>query len=309
MDLFTPLLAWYAENKRDLPWRRTRDPYAVWVSEIMLQQTRAQAVIPYFQRFLEALPDVKALAAAVVMDSFSGLIPKEYGQLLTLPGVGAYTAGAIASIAYGARVPAVDGNVLRVYARLTDNAQDVLSPAYKKQVFAELSSRMPADGGTFNQAMMDLGATVCIPNGLPLCGSCPLATACLGHANGHAAALPVRHAKKARTVEEKTVFVLESEGSFLVGKRGKTGLLANLYELPNLPGILTQAAVNAALTAWGLRPLSEIAVYAATHVFTHREWHMQVVRTAVPHTAPPPYQWYDGTQSLPTAFRKCLMPE
>ncbi len=335
MDLFDRLLVWYGEHKRDLPWRHGRDAYGVWVSEIMLQQTRAQAVAPYYLRFMEALPSVSALAAvdddalyklwqglgyysrarnlkrAVVMvtERFGGVIPADFETLLTLPGVGAYTAGAIASIAYGARVPAVDGNVLRVYARLTDDDRDVLTAAYKKEVFERLRERMPADGGAFNQAMMDLGATVCLPNGDPLCARCPLASGCLGYQNGRAAALPVRHAKKERRIERKTVFVLENGGSFLIGKRLDTGLLAGLYELPNLPGHLTQAEINAALTAWELRPQSEIAVYAMTHIFTHIEWHMQVVRATVARHAPAPYRWYDGAQALPTAFMKCLNPK
>lgn len=332
MDLFAPLPVWYAENKRDLPWRHTRDPYRIWVSEIMLQQTRATAVIPYYTRFLEALPDVFSLAAVtddvlyklwqglgyysraknlkraaiVVVDRFGGVIPSDLDALLTLPGVGAYTAAAIASFAYGARVPAVDGNLLRVYARLTDNDSDILSPAYKKQVYEKLCAQMPDDGALFNQAMMDLGAGICIPNGAPDCDACPLQKNCLGCQSGRASLLPVRHAKKARRIEEKTVFVLENDGSFLIGKRPKTGLLANLYELPNRDGHLSQQGVNDALSAWGLRPLSEIAVYSVTHIFTHIEWRMQVVRVTIARTAPAPYRWYDGTQSLPTAFSKCL---
>ena len=332
MEFVDLLMQWYPGHHRDLPWRRTRDPYAVWISEIMLQQTRVTAVIPYYERFLNALPDVAALAAVPddrlnrlwqglgyysraknlkraaneVLERFGGRIPERYADLLTLSGIGGYTAGAIASIAFGERVPAVDGNVLRVYARLFDDPADVADPAVKKRVFETLSAVLPADAGTFNQAMMELGATVCVPNGQPLCGGCPLAPVCKARANGTAGLLPNKRAKKPRTVEEKTVFALFSDGRPLLKKRPDSGLLAGLYELPNVSGVLTDAQAAAQLSAWGLHPVGAMRRYAQKHVFTHIEWHMRVYALSVAGDGVRDFIRSDGSQSVPTAFSVCL---
>ena len=233
-----PLLAWYDKEARDLPWRQNTDPYRVWVSEIMLQQTRVEAVIPYYERFLAAFPDLKALAdapeeqllklweglgyysrarnlqkaAREALSRFGGL-PGQVQELSSLPGIGAYTAGAIASIAFSRPVPAVDGNVLRVVARLTDSHDDVLSPAVKREAEKAVAAVIPHDRpGDFNQAVMDLGATVCLPNGAPRCEVCPLAELCLGLARSTAPELPVKTKKKERqklrTTSKTIVFVI-----------------------------------------------------------------------------------------------------
>ncbi len=323
---------WYPDHHRDLPWRRTRDPYAIWVSEIMLQQTRVAAVIPYYERFLAELPDVAALAAVSddrllrlwqglgyysrarnlkraaneVLSRFSGRMPDTYDALLTLPGVGSYTAGAIASIAYGERVPAVDGNVLRVYARLFDDPSDVSDPAFRARVFDALSAVMPEDAGTFNQAMMELGAVVCVPNGQPDCGACPLADACRAKAAGTAGLLPNRKPKKPRTVEEKTVFALFDNGAPLLRKRPDSGLLAGLYELPNEPGMLSTAEATDRFSAWDLHPVGDLLCYFAKHVFTHVEWRMRVYAADVAGDGVKAFLRSDGSQSIPTAFAVCL---
>ena len=227
--LRTPLLDWFRANARDLPWRRTRDPYRIWVSEIMLQQPRVAAVLGYYARFLEAFPTVEALArapeerlmklweglgyysrarnlrkaAVEVCEKYGGEFPTDYDALLALPGIGEYTAGAIASAAFGLPVPAVDGNVLRVLARLWDDSGDIADPKTKRAARSAVAAAMPAseaDRRVFNQALMELGATVCVPNGPPKCEVCPAAELCLGHLRGTAEALPVSIFVRSRSI-------------------------------------------------------------------------------------------------------------
>ena len=332
MEFVELLQKWYPGCHRDLPWRRTCDPYAIWVSEIMLQQTRVAAVIPYYERFMNELPDVRALAdvsddrllrlwqglgyysragnlkraAKLVCERYAGRMPETYEQLLTLPGVGSYTAGAIASIAFGERVPAVDGNVLRVYARLMNDPSDVTDPAVKKRVFSELKAVMPEDAGMFNQALMELGATVCVPNGLPDCEHCPLASVCKARAAGTAGLLPNKAAKKPRVIENRTVFALYEHGAPLLEKRPDKGLLAGLYELPNVPGTLSTAEALEWLTAHGMHPIGDLLSYSAKHVFTHIEWHMRVYAADVAGEGANAFIRSDGSRSVPTAFTVCM---
>ena len=332
MNFVDLLLQWYPDRHRDLPWRRTRDPYAIWVSEIMLQQTRVAAVIPYYERFLQELPDVASLAAVsddrlnwlwqglgyysraknlkraaqTICSEYAGRMPDRYETLLKLPGVGSYTAGAIASIAFSERVPAVDGNVLRVYARLNNDPSDVSDPAMKKRVLDELCSVMPEDAGTFNQAMMELGATVCVPNGQPLCDSCPLQTVCRAKEAGTAGILPNKRPKKPRAVEYRTVFALYDHGAPLLLKRPDKGLLAGLYELPNESGTLSAAEAMEWLSARNLHLSGELSVYTAKHVFTHVEWRMRVYAADVAGDGTAAFVRSDGSQSIPTAFSVCL---
>ena len=217
-----PLLDWYEKNKRDLPWRRTRDPYKIWVSEIMLQQTRVAAALPYYLRWMEELPDVNALAAVeeerlmklwqglgyysrarnlqraakVIVEELDGRFPDTWEGLRKLPGVGDYTAGAVASIAFGRRVPAVDGNVLRVAARVANIRENIMDPKVRRRLSELMAAAVPSDRpGTYNQALMDLGATVCLPNGKPLCDACPLSALCEAHRLGLEEVLPVREKK------------------------------------------------------------------------------------------------------------------
>lgn len=332
-DWKTELIEWYRAGHRDLPWRKTRDPYRIWLSEIMLQQTRVAAVIPYYERFLSTLPTVRDLAdadddvllklwqglgyysraknlkraAIEVVSRYGGELPQTYRELIKLPGVGSYTAGAIASIAFGERVPAVDGNVLRVLSRRMDDARDVADPRTKDAVFSELTADMPDDPGAFNQAMMELGAVVCVPNGAPLCESCPLYGACLARKNGTVSERPVKSKKQARRAEPMTVFVLRCGESFLIRKRPERGLLAGLYELPNVSGKRSPEEAGAALSELGVFPVGAIAQYDRTHIFTHKEWHMRVYAAEIAWIDPPAgWIWYDGTQSIPTAFGICL---
>jgi A/G-specific adenine glycosylase len=327
-----PLLQWYHENARVLPWRSQPTPYRVWVSEIMLQQTRVAAVLDYFARFMDALPTVEDLAAAEedklmklwqglgyynrarnlqraarqVIREFGGMFPDTYEELLNLCGVGEYTAGAIASIAYGLPVPAVDGNVLRVVARLTGDGTDITSPAMKKKVAAMLREIMPTKvPGDFNQALMELGATVCLPNGAPSCAECPAADFCVARLTERIGELPVKAPKKERRVEERTVFLIFQEDRVALRRRPGKGLLAGLWEYPNeLAAPTTQLP-----EAWGVTPLTIEHGSTGKHIFTHIEWHMDAVVIETADAAlPPGWVWADKTAlhmqyAIPNAFQ------
>ena len=326
-DLPEPLLNWYRASARDLPWRRTRDPYRIWVSEIMLQQTRVAAVLGYYARFLTAFPTVEALAAApeerlmklweglgktarIVAES-GGRFPETYQELLALPGIGDYTASAIASAAFGKREAAVDGNVLRVVMRLTDCHDDIADPKVKKVVRAQVQAVMPEteeDIRVFNQATMELGATVCAPNGPPRCLECPARDFCLGRLHGTAEDLPVKGAKKPRRVEERTVFLLLRQGQVALRKRPKTGLLAGLWEFPNVEGELDEAGASAAVESWGLTPKQWESRLTAKHIFTHVEWHMTGYTLEVTGDGPADLIWANagelGERAVPSAFAR-----
>lgn len=309
-DICLPLVEWYRGCHRDLPWRRTADPYRVWVSEIMLQQTRVEAVKPYYERFLTRLPDVAALAAcpddelnklweglgyysrarnlkaAARQIVALGRFPDSYDGLLQLKGIGGYTAAAVGSIAFGLPVAVVDGNVLRVVSRLCCLEEDVMDPRVRREIFAVLSAAMPQgkralntatttpfgiernDAGDFNQAMMELGACVCLPNGEPQCAACPLQKTCGACAAGTATGYPLKSAKKARRIEQRTVLVLRFAGRVALRRRPESGLLAGLWEFPAEPGTMSEEAVRARY-AGRVTPLG-----TAKHVFTHIEWHM-----------------------------------
>nr|NSL46802.1 A/G-specific adenine glycosylase [Dendrosporobacter quercicolus DSM 1736] len=296
-----PLLAWYDANARILPWREQPTPYHVWISEIMLQQTRVEAVKPYFDRFIRTLPDIAALAhapveqllklweglgyysrarnlqkaAGLMLDKYGGELPRSYEELRTLPGIGPYTAGAIASIAYGIPVPAVDGNVLRVVARLTACSEDIGKESVKKQMAGMLKQILPDDRtGDFNQALMELGAMICLPRGVAKCASCPVAGLCRARELDIVTTLPVKAAQKARRQEQKTVFVILAQGRVALKQRPAKGLLAGLWELPNENSCLTTAKAQELLALWGVRVDAIHKLPAAKHVFTHLEWQM-----------------------------------
>ncbi len=294
------LLPWYKVNARNLPWRRTKDPYRVWVSEVMLQQTRVEAVLRYYDRFMEELPDIKALSeapedrllklweglgyysrarnmqrAAQIIVQLGGAFPGDYDEIRSLPGVGDYTADAIASICFNIPTPAVDGNVLRVVARLTALKESVDDPKVRREIRRGLQEVCPADAGMFTQSLMELGATVCIPNGEPLCKKCPLMGRCAANKAQEQGRYPVRAKRKARRVEEKTVFLLAlSDGRVALGKRPAKGLLAGLYELPHVEGRLSPQRALELVESWGVEPLELVGSMERVHIFTHIEWHM-----------------------------------
>lgn len=333
-QLPSALLPWYAANKRELPWRKDRQPYHIWLSEIMLQQTRVEAVKGYYSRFLNALPTIESLAnaddgmlqklweglgyysrvrnlkkaAQVVMEVYGGQFPREYAQVIALPGIGEYTAGAICSIAYDIPVPAVDGNVLRVASRLTDDPTPIDSPAFKKQVRSQLQAIYPAQAGAFTQALMELGATICGPNRKPDCENCPCKDFCKAYENGTAESLPVKSPKKPRRTEDLTVFILSCDGQYALCRREETGLLAGLWQFPNVSGMLAAPAAITKVEQMGLKPKEIIKQVERKHIFTHVEWHMRGVYMEVKEPEGN-FVWFTAQQireeaALPTAFRQ-----
>lgn len=296
-----PLLDWYDGGRRVLPWREDPKPYYVWLSEIMLQQTRVEAVKPYFDRFITKVPDIAALAALeedklvklweglgyynrvrnlqraaqMIIKEYEGNMPSDYTQLLKLPGIGSYTAGAIASIAFGKPVPAVDGNVLRVLSRLRTDGEDILSQKTKSRVEEELAAVIPEDRpGDFNQALMELGAMVCIPNGEPKCRECPWYAFCEARITNKTSEFPKKKSKKARTIEEKTVLVIKDEDKAAFHRRPDKGLLAGMYEFPMMEGHRTKEEVLEYLKEINLKVLHIQPIGEAKHIFSHKEWHM-----------------------------------
>ena len=295
-----PLLQWFQANKRLLPFRQEPSAYHIWVSEIMLQQTRVAAAIPYYNRFIAALPTPADLAvcepdalrklwqglgyynrvnnmqkaARIVCEQYGGDLPADYDALRSLPGIGDYTAGAIASIAFGIPAPAVDGNVLRVFARLYNDDADVMTPAAKRLFTQRVLDQMPkATPGPYNEALMELGALVCIP-GTPHCEACPLADRCLGYAAGRAGELPVKPAPKAKTTVPVTVALVESDAGLLLQRRPAKGLLAGLWQPAAWEKALTKDELTAALAKLGVQATLTEPLPPAKHVFTHRVWQL-----------------------------------
>ncbi len=296
------LLSWYEESRRVLPWRQEPTPYHVWLSEIMLQQTRIEAVKPYYARFLAACPTIKSLAEAPeekvlklweglgyysraknlhkaakeVWERFDGNLPGNPEQLAKLPGIGEYTQKAILAIAFQKPYIAVDGNLLRVYARLNAKRFSAIDQSLKKEAESFFQKAFPLHRpGDYNQALMDLGEIVCLPNGVPLCEECPCKGFCLAHRNGDEASYPGERAKKAKKSGDIDVFLLKKDNRYAIRKRGENGLLAGLYEFPNHQGRTKKAKRKALLEEIGLKVVSETPVGEATHVFTHLIWHMK----------------------------------
>ena len=333
-DLPSRILPWYQENHRDLPWRKDREPYHIWISEIMLQQTRVEAVKGYYTRFLTVLPTVQDLAACddetlhklweglgyysrvrnlkkaagVIVNEFGGCFPKTHKEVLSLPGIGPYTAGAICSIAWDLPTPAVDGNVLRLLARLRNDDRPIDLPEVKKDVSSLLAAIYPREAGTFTQALMELGATLCGPNREPDCENCPLFSLCQARKAGTARELPKKVPKKQRRQEDLTVFILACEDRFALEKRPSKGLLASLWQFPNIKGRLEPQQAMEQLESWNLKPRELLKQVERTHIFTHIQWNMTgyYVETACRNSA---FQWFTAEEiktqaALPTAFRQ-----
>ena len=329
------LLPWYEVNRRELPWRRDREPYHVWLSEIMLQQTRVEAVKGYYRRFLDALPDIPALArceddrllklweglgyysraknlkkaARVIMEQHGGIFPADYATIRALPGIGDYTAGALCSICFGQPTPAVDGNVLRVLSRLLASREDILLPATKRQFSRALEEVYPPGRcGDFTQALMELGATVCLPNGAPDCAACPLQALCRVSGSEAWREIPVKSKKQARRTEQRTVLILLCDDCYALRKRGDSGLLAGLWEFPNVPGQLeVQEALDLA-RSHNCGPRELLQQRDKQHIFTHITWEMRGYYLRCDRKSED-FVWVSRQElleqySLPTAFRQ-----
>lgn len=330
------LLPWFHTAKRDLPWRQDREPYHVWLSEIMLQQTRVEAVKGYYNRFLTRCPTIEALAqidetellklweglgyysrvrnlqkaARVIMAQHGGIFPNDYQAIRSLPGIGDYTAGAISSICFDERTPAVDGNVLRVVSRFSNFHGCIDTPGVKKEIHNALAEIYPPEAGQFTQALMELGAIVCLPNGTPLCGECPLQSLCQAKKYGTIPQLPVRAEKKPRQQVDMTVFLITANGKIALRRRPQEGLLAGLYEFPNLPNVLTPEQMITAAEDWGLHPQELEKIVQRKHIFTHIQWNMTGVRLHC-NTENQDFIWVTPEEltqdyALPTAFRQFL---
>lgn len=296
-----PLLAWYEKEHRILPWRESKNPYYIWISEIMLQQTRVEAVKPYFERFIQAFPTIEDVAfaeeeqllkmweglgyynrvrniqkaAREVVEKYEGKLPADYEKLKTLAGIGNYTAGAVSSIAYQIPAPAVDGNVLRVISRIEERTEDIMKQSTRKMVEEAIMEVIPQNApGEFNQALMELGAVVCVPNGAPNCQKCPVASLCGAYKHGRTDELPVKSGKKARRIEERTILLIQDGERVAIQKRPSKGLLAGLYEFPNLEGHLTEEEVLKYIEEKQLMSLHIKLLHEAKHIFSHVEWRM-----------------------------------
>ncbi len=329
-----PLLLWYREHKRDLPWRKSGAPYTTWLSEIMLQQTRVEAVKGYFERFVAVLPDVYALAACdedrlmklweglgyysrarnlqkaakQIVEEYGGVFPSDPKELKKLAGVGDYTAGAIASIAFGKRAPAVDGNVFRVLSRLMKNPTPIDEPKYREYLENRLLAVYPSEGedsADFTQSLMELGALVCKPTS-PACYACPLKGLCRAEKDGSQTAYPVKKEKSPKREERLFVFLIETPQGICVRKREK-GVLKGVYEFPSVIAEVGLTPENA-LKEWGVSEFTLCAEQKYTHIFTHIRWEMLAYRVQAENA---PFERYTLAEleekiSLPTAFRQCL---
>lgn len=332
--ILAPLLSWYEENKRPLQWRENPTPYRVWISEIMLQQTRVEAVKEYYARFMRALPTVEDLAfceeekllklweglgyysrarnlqkaAKILLVEYAGEFPSKVEQLKTLPGIGSYTAGAIASIAFGQRVAAVDGNVFRVAARLEENDSIISDPKYRKYLEETLSAAYPEEGkacSAFTQSLFELGALICKPQN-PACESCPLKSLCRAYQSGRQAEFPVLPKKKEKRREQVFVFLIETPYGFCIRRR-EEGVLRGMNEFPSF---VVNSGENAeeVLNEWGMYEFTEISRKKHTHIFTHIRWDITCVWVR---TESAPFDTYTLQEiqesiSLPTAFKQCL---
>lgn len=335
-----PLLEWYESHARVLPWRSDPKPYRVWISEIMLQQTRVEAVKPYFERFLSDLPDIRTLAlveedhlmklwqglgyynrarnlkkaAEKILELHGGQMPEKYEDLIKLPGIGSYTAGAISSIAFGHAVPAVDGNVLRVLSRVLGSREDILKQSTKRKMEQLLAETMPKERvSAFNQGLIEVGAIVCVPNGAPHCGECPMESLCVARKKQLTDEIPVKTPSQKRKIEKLTVCILESDQGKQIAlhRRNDSGLLASLYELPNVSGHLKEEELAAAFGVKEEQIIGIESLMKAKHIFSHIEWHMIGYRIRISSRIPD--RWICATRqelrdvyALPNAFQKYM---
>ena len=329
-----PLIEWYQGIKRDLPWRKNPTPYQVWVSEIMLQQTRVEAVKEYYVRFMRELPTVEALAACeeerllklweglgyysrarnlqkaakTLVSVYGGEFPSSVEELKALSGIGSYTAGAIASIAFGKRAAAVDGNVFRVCSRLEENPSVISDPKYRKYLEETLSAVYPQEGSLcadFTQSLFELGALVCKPSS-PACAQCPLKALCRAYQKGTQLQYPVLPQKREKRAERVYVFLIETPQGFCIRRR-KQGVLRGMNEFPSHVVVFEENVENI-LNEWGVYEFNEVKRGKYTHIFTHIRWDITCVWVQ---TESAPFDCFaldeiEESISLPTAFKQCL---
>lgn len=337
------IVEWFAVNKRDLPWRANNNPYAVWISEIMLQQTRIEAVIPKYLAFMHELPNIESLAgcdddklmklweglgyysrarnikkcALVLKDKYYYKFPQTKKELITLPGIGPYTAGAIASICFGEKVSAVDGNVLRVLARYFGYKEDIRDSETANLFSSIIENSFSSNDDAlfiryFTQGLMELGEVICIPKGTPNCSSCPLSKHCKAYISDEISSIPYRSKLKERKIVNKTVLIVHSKDRFLVHKRNDTGLLANLFEFVNIDDASKEDVINL-VESLGFHILNTKESITSKHIFTHIEWHMRAYEIEVSELHQPLLESYyflthDELQkvSIPSAFQAYL---
>lgn len=337
-DCVFNLLKWYSSNKRMLPWRIDKDPYHVWISEIMLQQTRIEAVIYYYERFLNDLPTISDLAkveddqllklweglgyynrahnlkraAQMIIEKYHGIFPKTYDEIITLSGIGEYTASAISSICFQEQKATIDGNVLRVYTRFFEDSSNIDSLQTKRKIRSEIEKILPKESGNFNEALMELGEVICLPNGVPRCNICPLKSQCLSRKNNTYMQFPVKNRKKEKKVINYTIFLFEYQGKFAIQKRTGQKLLNNLWEFPNVQGKLTKKQVITYLKEMGVSYSKIYKSVSNAHIFTHQKWDMVsyfISLSEVPNHAF--YSFEDlstikNIYAIPTAFQPFL---
>lgn len=334
------LIEWYRQNKRSLPWRDTGNAYDVWLSEIMLQQTRIEAVKPKFYLFKETFPTIEDLSKAdddlllrvweglgyysrarnlkkcaqILVEQYNGKLPEEYDQLIKLPGIGPYTAGAITSIAYHKPHSAVDGNVLRIFARLfeiTDDIRDTKTKDNIQNIIDSYLKNHPEQSSDFNQGCMELGEVICVPNGNPKCDICPIHEFCLASIHHKTETIPYRSPLNKRKIINRTLLIIRDGNHFLVHKREKNGLLAGMYEFIGVDSFLTKNEIITTLEKQNIHPLKIKKLPDAKHIFTHLEWHMHAYEITVEQIESiekEDYMLFDRTdlssKAIPSAFKK-----
>ncbi len=329
------VIDWFSKNARDLPFRKTKEPYKIWISEIMLQQTRVTAMLGYYEQFLSTFPTIQSLAnadddvlhkcweglgyynraknlkraAQRIMDDFGGVFPEDFNDILSLPGIGTYTAGAVASICFNQPIPAIDGNVLRVILRVIGSFDPIDSPSTKEAVFSALEAVYPnVQPGNFTEGLMEIGAQLCLPHGEPKCTDCPLLGFCTAASNSETSKIPVKNPKKERSKTDMTVFLIHTKNRIAIQKRSRNGLLSGLWEFPNCDRHLSIAEAREKLKEWGIQLDSIQKGKDYRHQFTHVEWNMNsyIIEAAKENNA---FKYVsedelNADHALPTAFRK-----
>ena len=335
-DFVFPLLNWFYQNKRVLPWRIDKNPYHVWISEIMLQQTRIEAVISYYNRFIQEFPTIEDLAncpldrllklweglgyynraknlqkaAKIIISDYNGIFPSSYSDIIKLPGIGEYTASAISSVCFSLKEATVDGNVLRVYMRLHNCYDNVDDLKVKKRVRNELMEIMPEDAGSFNEAMMELGETVCIPNGIPKCEICPIKDYCHAYSQKSFLSLPVKLPKKEKLKENYTVLLFIYKDLIAISKRDKQGLLSGMWQFPNISGNLSRNDIKEWLDKQEFMYSDVIPSISYQHIFTHKIWNISSYIIFLKSNCPPyEFSWVtfdelENDYAMPTVFKR-----